>query len=395
MRRPVTGSLALYPLVTVSALYLALPAVAQPLPAAPAAMPAKLVWRTDYNSARREATEKGLPLIVVIGTQECFYCRKLEAGPLRDPAIVKLITTNYIPLKLDATRSPDLAKKLRVQMYPTTVLAGSDGKIHAFIEGFIEADRFGEQLKRTLNVVSTPDWAARDFNEASKALAGGDFPRAVTLLRGIVKEAASKPVGVKANELLAEVEKVAAGKLAQAKHLAQNGQTQQAMDILAGAVKQFAGTQAASDAAMMLAGLAEQPAELQKKRLQIARDLLALARDDFRSDRMYDCMQKCEQLTIGYPELAEAKDAAALLADIRGNPERLARACEQMNDRTAAMYLALAESWTKKGQTAEAESCLKKVMALSPNSRSAEVAQAELVKLQSKTPAVPTGLTKP
>ena len=34
--------------------------------------------------------------------------------------------------------------------------------------------------------------------------------------------------------------------------------------------------------------------------------------------------------------------------------ERLAAACEQMNDRTAAMYLALAESWSKKGQDKEA-----------------------------------------
>jgi hypothetical protein len=106
-------------------------------------------------------------------------------------------------------------------------------------------------------------------------------------------------------------------------------------------------------------------------------------------------MQRCEQLATGFAEMPEAKDADALVADIKGNPERLAKACEQMNDRTAAMYLALADSWAKKGQGAEAAECLKKVVALCPNTRHADTAQAELRKLQGKTPAVPTGLTKP
>src|SRR6266545_57747 len=395
MRRPVARTLVLFPLVTASALWLVQPAAAQPgrPAAAPAAPP--LVWRTDYNTARKEAQEKGLPLVVVIGTDDCFYCRKLEAGPLKDAGITNLLATGFIPLKLDATRAPDLAKALKVQLYPTTVLAGPDGKIYAFIEGYLEADRLGEQLKRTATAVATADWAARDFNEASKALSASDYPRAVTLLKGITKEAGDKPVGVKAKQILEEIEKLAAGKLAQAKQLDQRGQTQDAMDALAEAVKQYAGTRAAADAAALLAGLAEKPEETQKRRVRFARDMLAVARDDFRAGRLYDCIQKCEQLSTAYSELPEAKDANSLLADIKGNPERLAKACEQMNDRTATMYFALAESWSKKGQDAEATACLKKLMALCPNTRHADLAQAELMKLQGKTPAIPTGATKP
>ena len=391
MHRPVSRLLVLYPLVTVAGLYFAAPAFAQP----PLPAPAQVTWRTDYNAARKEAQEKGLPILLVIGTDECFYCRKLEAGPLKDAGILNLVAPNFIPVKLNAKNAPELAKALKVQMYPTTVLAGPDGKIHAFIEGYVEADRYAEQLKRTLTAVSTPDWAARDFNEASKALARSDYPRAATLLKGITREAGEKPVGAKAKGLLAELEQIAAAKLAQAKDFNQRGQTQEAMDALAETVKQFAGTQAASDAAMLLAGMAERPEELQKKRLRFARDLLAAAREDLRADRVYDCMQKCEQLAAGYAEFPEAKDAASLRADIQGNPDRLAKACEQMNDRTAAMYLALAESWAKKGQNAEAASCLKKVIALCPNTPHAESAYAELTKIQGKTPAVPTGGTRP
>ena len=392
MISPVTRLCALFPLVTAAALWQALPASAQPVRPAPAP---QVTWRTDYNTARKEAQDKGLPLLVVVGTDDCFYCRKLEAGPLKDPALAPLIANGFIPLKLDAKAAPELAKALKVQMYPTTVLAGPDGKIHAFIEGYIETDRLAEQMKRTATVVATADWAARDFNEASKALAISDYPRAVTLLKGITKEAGEKPVGVKAKQILDEVEKLASGKLAQAKQLEQRGQTQDAMDSLADTVRVYAGTQSASDAATVLAGLTDKPEVLQQRRVRVARDMLAVARDDFRAGKLYDCMQKCEQLALSFAELPEAKDANALLADIRGNPERLAKACDQMNDRTAVMYMALADSWSKKGQDAEAVSCLKKVMALCPNTRHADVAQAEITKLQGKNnPAITTGFMR-
>ncbi|QEG30045.1 hypothetical protein GobsT_48450 [Gemmata obscuriglobus] len=390
---PDTRMRVLFPLVTAAALWPALPAVAQP--ARPAAQP-QITWWTDYNTARKEAQDKGLPLLIVFGTENCFYCRKLESGPLKDPALAPLLASGFVPLKLDAAKSPELAKALKVQLYPTTVLAAPDGKIHAFIEGYIETARLAEQMKRTLTAVSTTDWAARDFNEASKALAASDYPRAVTLLKGITKDAGDKPVGVKAKQLLTEVERVAAGKLAGAKQLEQLGQTAEAMDALAEAVRTYAGTQTAADAAVALADLADKPGVVQQRRLRIARDILAVARDDFRAGRLYDCMQKCEQLALAYPELPEAKDADRLLGEVKSNPERLARACEQMNDRTAAMYFALAESWSQKGQSAEAATCLKKVMALCPNTRHADLAQTELTKLQGRTaPAVPAGLVRP
>ncbi|MCS6864528.1 MAG: thioredoxin family protein [Gemmataceae bacterium] len=359
--------------------------------AKPVVSPNEVVWRTDYAAARKEAHEKGLPILLVVSSDNCFYCRKLEAGPLQDPRVTQWIAPHFIPLKINASHAPDIAKALKINLYPTTVLAGPDGKIHAFIEGYIESDRYAEQLKRTLTTLTTPDWAARDFHEASRALAQSDYARAVTLLQGITKDAGDKPVAVKARQLLAEVEKTATAKLAQAQQLDEKGRTQEAMDLLAETVRDFAGTQAAREAATLLATVANRPEIIARKRARLARDLLASARDDLRHNRVYDCLQKCEQLTAGYAELPEAKEAAALHTEIINNPDRLAQACEQMNDRTAAMYLTLAESWINKGQPAEAVACLKKVMVLCPNTKHAEVAAAELKKIHGRTPAITTG----
>ncbi|MDB5311901.1 MAG: hypothetical protein JWO38_6103 [Gemmataceae bacterium] len=361
----------------------------------PAAAADPVVWRTDYNSARKEAQEKGLPVILVVGTDDCFYCRKLEANTFRDPAVSGLLATGFVPIKVDATREPALAKALKVQLYPTMVLAGADGKIHAFIEGYLEPDRLTEHMKRAAAVSTTADWMARDYNEASKAVGAGDYPRAVSLLKGVVKEAGTKPVGAKAREVLDGVERQAAGRLARAKDLEGKGYTPEAMDTLADLMKAYAGTQAAADAATLMAGLADKPETRDRQKARQARDLLAMAKEEFRTGRYYDCLQKCDQLAAAFADRPEAKEGTALAAEIKNTPDRLAAACEQMNEKTAAMYLALADSWTKKGQDKEATACLEKVMRLSPNSPQAELAQVRLTKIQGRDPALPAGFKKP
>jgi len=159
-------------------------------------------------------------------------------------------------------------------------------------------------------------------------------------------------------------------------------------------VRTYAGTEAAADAAARMGGLSERPETQQLQRLRRARDLLALAKEEFRTQRYHDCLQKCEQLADAFADLPEGREAVALAAEVRNHPERLAVACEQMNEKTAAMYLALADSWRKKGQDREAIACLEKVTKLSPNSRQAELAQVQLAQLRGKDPALPAGLKK-
>ena len=366
------------------------PASAQAQPAV-----AGLNWRTDYNTARKEAQEKGLPLFIVVGSDNCFYCKKLEASTLRDPRVHAMLNEGFIPLKIDGKQQVALATALKVQSYPTTVLAGPDGKIHAFIEGYLEADRMSEHMKRAAVATVTTDWMARDYQEASKAIGAGDYPRAVSLLKGLVKEAADKPVGVKAKDVLDQVERQAAVRLARARDLEQKGFTPEAMDALADLVKSYAGTQTATDAAELMAGLAEKPENLARQRLRRARDLLASAKDDFRNQHYGDCLQKCDQLAAGYADLSEAKESDALAAEVRNNPDRLAVACEQMNQKTASMYLTLAESWMKKGQEKEALACLEKVTKLCPNTRFAEQAQGKMNSIRAANPAITTGFQKP
>src|SRR5262245_10933177 len=80
-------------------------------------------WRYDYTKARDEANAVSLPLLIDFGTENCFWCKQLDVRTFRDPAVVKLLNERFVPLKIDANKDASLAQELRVQTYPTLILA--------------------------------------------------------------------------------------------------------------------------------------------------------------------------------------------------------------------------------------------------------------------------------
>jgi thioredoxin-like negative regulator of GroEL len=339
-------------------------------------------WRYDYNSARHEAEQKNLPLVVDIGTENCFWCNKLDAITFHDPVVTEAINSKFIPLKVDAHRNAALSDALRIQAFPTVVLAASDGKILATLEGYMEPIRFHEQLQRALVAVSNPEWMSRDYQEASKAVTASDYARAVALLKGVTEDGQNRPVQMKARQLLNELEQQAAARLVRAKQLEEKGQTTEATETLAELVRAYAGTQAATEGGEFLTKITDKPEIKARQRTRRARDLLAQAKEDFRTHQYLYSLEHCEILVTNYPDLPEGAEAVQLAADIKSNPEWMKQACDSLSDRLGLLYLSLAETWIKKGQTKEAVICYERVIQCFPGSRQADTAQQRLAQLQ-------------
>jgi tetratricopeptide (TPR) repeat protein len=351
-------------------------------------------WRTDYDAARKESVEKGIPLFLEFSTDDCVHCRRLENGPFRDPAIMALLNERFIPLKVDAKVSPKLAQALRIQLYPTMVVAGADGKILGFLEGFMEAKALSEHMTRCL-AVGQPDWMTRDFEEASKAAAKSDYAKAVTLLKAILEDGKDRPVQSKARQVLQEIEQQAAGRLLRVKQLQDKGQASEALDALTELLSRYAGTQTAADGAKLLTKLAEDPAVLNTQRARRSRDLLAQARDAFKAEKYHEALDLCEILETTYKDLPDGKQGVALATEIRSSPDKLAKACDNLNERLASMYATLGETLLKKGERELAAANFEKAVRAAPASVIARDAQAKLASLNVKTPATPVQYQKP
>ena len=253
-------------------------------------------WRRDYGQARQEAAQSGRILVIDFGTETCYWCKQLDERTLRDPSIVALLNERCVPLRIDANRTPKLTEALQIRSYPTVVFAGPDGRILGFQEGFVESARFREQVNKALSVVTAPDWMLRDYADAVKSLGQSDYARTVSLLRNVLEDGKDRPVQVKARQILQDVEGQAADRLARARQLVRGNQTAQAVEVLTELARTYPGTTAAREGSQLLLTLNNKPEVNPEQRTRRAQELLALAREDYRTQQFLCALDRCETL---------------------------------------------------------------------------------------------------
>jgi uncharacterized protein YyaL (SSP411 family) len=349
---------------------------------APGAHGEEIRWRTDYAKARQEALETGRPILIDLGADNCYWCKQLHLRTFKDPAIVDLLNNRYIPLEIDVERNPGLAKTLRVSSFPTLVFASPTGKIFGYQEGFLEAKPLEEHLKRVLAAVTPPDWMLRDFEEAGKAVDRSDYPRAISLLRNVVEDGKDRPIQTRARQLLQRLEQQASERTQQARALADQGKTAEAVEKLNEVARVYAGTEAAREGKVLLGTLTSRTSQPEDDRPPQARALLRQAQQDYKDGQYLCCLDRCELVASKYPDLPEGAEAAELVREIKENPEWTRKACEQMSERLCLLYLSLAETWLRKGQPQQAVFYLERVIQAFPGSKQAESARVQLARLK-------------
>jgi thioredoxin-related protein len=342
-------------------------------------------WRSDYALARKEAAEKNKPLLLDFGTEDCFWCRRLDLDTFRNPAVVSLVNEQFVPLRVDGQKDARLVETLSIRSYPTLVFAGPNGKILGVQEGYADAERIYDLLRRAAAMSSPPDGITHDYQEATKAIAAGDVARAIVLLKAVVEDGKERPVQVRARGMLRDIEQEASALLARARLLAEQGHKAEAVAAAGEISRVYAGSQAAKDAGQLLARLSGDAAGSVLPRSRKANELLLEARDEFKAKQYLACLERCEIIALTYGDLQEGVEATQLAAEIKANPDRMKLACDQLGDRLGSYYLALAESHAQKGQPREAAACLERVMQMFPGSRHADAAKVRLARLRQES----------
>lgn len=358
---------------------------------------AEVEWRQEYVAALKEARTKNRCLVIDVSTENCFYCKQLDARTFREPSIVRLLNERCVPLKVDAGREPVLAGKLGVQSYPTLIFATADGKVLGSQVGFIEAAGLEDLLQRAFAAAAAPpEWMVRDWQEASQAVESADFARALILLRKIIEDGKDRPVQADARKALQRLEEKAADHHARARELADKGKHADAVETVSELLRLYPGTKAAAESTKLLVTLVSRtstvpspvpspspaPPPPDKGGCGTAKDLLVQARDDFGRKHFLACLDRCEVIAAHFADTPEAAEAGHLAAEIRGNPDMTRQAAEQMSERLGVLYLQMAESSLRKGQPQQAVFYLERVVQSFPNSRHAELAQVRLAQIQ-------------
>ncbi|RUM45009.1 MAG: hypothetical protein DSY46_04010 [Hydrogenimonas sp.] len=59
---------------------------------------AEVNWQPDYRSAKAEAQKTGKPMLVLLVSHTCRWCRKLENRTLQNPRVVDYINQHFVPV---------------------------------------------------------------------------------------------------------------------------------------------------------------------------------------------------------------------------------------------------------------------------------------------------------
>src|SRR5205807_8478951 len=137
-------------------------------------------------------------------------------------------------------------------------------------------------------------------------------------------------------------------RVVQARQFADAGESGQALQILTETARDFSGLQAARDAADLLNRIAQNPDLRSQQRMRRAQELLAQAREYYKTKDFFLSLDRCELLLSGYGDLNEGQEANQLAAEIKSSPELLQSACDSLSDRLSNLYLTLADSLLKK-----------------------------------------------
>ncbi|QDT70710.1 hypothetical protein MalM25_36650 [Planctomycetes bacterium MalM25] len=95
-------------------------------------------WIESTSDALAEARRTGKPIVAYVTSDHCGYCRKMERETWSQPAVGRLVTERFVPMRLHADKHPEEVAALRVRAYPTTVLISPEGRAFAGRAGFLE-----------------------------------------------------------------------------------------------------------------------------------------------------------------------------------------------------------------------------------------------------------------
>lgn len=102
---------------------------------APAPPPLKAIaWESTFEGAMARSRAEGKPVMVDFYTEWCGACKHVERNIYPSKDVIQE-STNWISVKVDAEKRPDVAQAYGVRAYPTIVFLQGDGKPLATQEG--------------------------------------------------------------------------------------------------------------------------------------------------------------------------------------------------------------------------------------------------------------------
>ncbi len=109
----------------------------------------ELGYHSDYNKAMIIAKKEDKPLMLVVVTSYCPWCRKFERKSLASKKVAPMVKTMFIPVIVDRNKdAKSFPEKFQTPRIPTVFFVDpKDGKEYWETIGYLSKGEFAEALE--------------------------------------------------------------------------------------------------------------------------------------------------------------------------------------------------------------------------------------------------------
>ncbi len=107
-------------------------------------------WVQEYNEARLKGIAESRPVLLFVTTDNCIYCEKMHTQTFGDASIVREVVQSFVPAQLKLEPESELAKQLRITIYPTTLIIASDGTILDYARGYLSTEDLQSRMSQAV-----------------------------------------------------------------------------------------------------------------------------------------------------------------------------------------------------------------------------------------------------
>jgi hypothetical protein len=109
----------------------------------------QILWKSDLNSAIKEAEQKRKPLFLYFFTDKSKECQMYQQETFNHPEIVKMLNAEYVSASISTDKNQTVAVKYGVFRSPTIVITDSSGREFQRILSFYKPADLLVSLKET------------------------------------------------------------------------------------------------------------------------------------------------------------------------------------------------------------------------------------------------------
>ncbi|HZF69852.1 thioredoxin family protein [Sulfuricurvum sp.] len=96
---------------------------------------AEIAWNDTYEQAQAKAKKESKPLLVLITSEQCRWCRKFEATTLQDEDVVSKLNSKFVAVHVTRDKSV-YPKNLTAKMVPMNYFLDNNGKVIYSMPGY-------------------------------------------------------------------------------------------------------------------------------------------------------------------------------------------------------------------------------------------------------------------